>query len=79
MPDRPPDALVSVPTRGALAARFPATLFPCGRDRLADEAEAQFADNDLVAALREMPDASYRSLDEVCIALERVAAGGEGA
>jgi hypothetical protein len=67
-----------VPTREALAARFPAALFPCGRDRLTEEAEVRFADNDLVAALREIPDSNYRSVDEVCGALERIAARDDG-
>jgi hypothetical protein len=77
MPDGTLDPSLSESTRQALAARFPATLFPCERDRLIEEAEVRFADSDLVAALRQMPAGSYGSLDEVCVALERAVGGIE--
>jgi hypothetical protein len=54
-----------VEARAALAATFPPSLFPARRDELVAAAEAAFADDDLVASLRALPDAVYRTAGEV--------------
>jgi hypothetical protein len=52
-------------------------VFPARRDRLIEEAEAGFADEGLIAALRQLPDALYDTVGEVWAALERSASEEE--
>src|ERR687898_548771 len=66
-----------VDARAALAAVFRPSVFPARRDRLIEEAEAVFADEGLIAALRQLPDALYDTVGEVWAALERSASEEE--
>jgi hypothetical protein len=66
-----------VDARAALAASFRPSVFPARRDRLIEEAEAGFADEGLIATLRQLPEALYETVGEVWEALERSASGEE--
>lgn len=55
--------------RAALAATFPPSMFPAGRDRLVEEAQARFADNDLIARLQRLPDGPYATVGQLWAAL----------
>jgi Protein of unknown function (DUF2795) len=66
-----------VDARAALAASFRPSVFPARRDRLIEEAEAGFADEGLIAALRQLPDGLYETVGEVWAALQRCASEEE--
>ncbi|MFP3900937.1 MAG: DUF2795 domain-containing protein [Acidimicrobiia bacterium] len=51
--------------RAALAATFPPSMFPAGRQQLIDEAEANYADEPLLRLLRRIPDRAYGTVSEV--------------
>jgi hypothetical protein len=68
-----------VEARAALAATFPPSLFPARRDELVAAAEAAFAEDDLVASLRALPDSVYTTSGEVWVALNEPPGGDEPA
>lgn len=59
----------TIEARAALATCFSPSSFPAGRDRLVAEAEARYADEDLIQELRALPDGTYDSVGEIWRAL----------
>ena len=49
---------------------------PARRDEIVEHAEIEGADDDLLAALRALPDREYETVDDVCESLHP--AGGPG-
>lgn len=66
-----------VEARAALAATFPPSLFPARRDELVLAAEAAFAEDDLVASLRALPDSVYTAAGEVWDTMNEPPCGGD--
>jgi hypothetical protein len=66
-----PDATTALESerKAALAATFRPSVFPAWRSELIEEATARFADDTTVAALQELPDRVYESVDDVWDAL----------
>jgi hypothetical protein len=78
-PQGPAPSQRDVEARAALAATFPPSLFPARRDELVAAAEAAFAEDDLVASLRALPDSVYTTSGEVWVALNEPPGGDEPA
>jgi Protein of unknown function (DUF2795) len=78
-PQGPAPSQRDVEARAALAATFPPSLFPARRDELVAAAEAAFAEDDLVASLRTLPDSVYTTSGEVWVALNEPPGGDEPA